>query len=129
MNKRDADFMNENIKSFEDLNVWKESMRLVVDIYNCLKNCKDFSLRDQMQRAAVSIPSNIAEGFERDTNKEFIRFLYIAKGSSAELRTQIYIAIQVKFITKETGTDFIERTKKISAMLYNLIKTRRDKFS
>ena len=75
------------IQKFEDLNVWKESVKLSVNIYKALKNCKDFGLRDQIQRSAVSIPSNISEGFDRKGNKEFIQFLYIAKGSCSELRT------------------------------------------
>ena len=70
---------------FEDLKVWKEGMRLASSVYERLQTVTDFGLRDQMQRAAVSIPSNIAEGFERGSNKEFIRFLHIAKGSCAEL--------------------------------------------
>ena len=76
-------------KSFEDLEVWKRSSRLAVEIYSALRDCRDFSLKDQMTRAAVSIPSNIAEGAERYSDKEFARFLYIARGSSAELRTQL----------------------------------------
>ena len=86
---------NENtktIKGFEDLEVWKNAMQLVVVIYAEFKENKDYGFKDQIQRAAVSIPSNIAEGYERQTNKEFIQFLYIAKGSSAELQTQLYIA-------------------------------------
>ena len=86
------------IQKFEDLNVWKESVKLSVKIYKSLKNCKDFGLRDQLQRSAVSIPSNIAEGFDRKGNKEFIQFLYIAKGSCSELRTQLYIAVEVGII-------------------------------
>lgn len=66
------------IEKFEDYEVWKRFMRLAVDIYQNLKDCKDFGLRDQMQRSAVSIPSNFAEGYERQSNKEFIRFLYIS---------------------------------------------------
>ena len=115
------------VQSFEDLEVWKESMRLSIEIYNLLKNCNDFGLRGQMQRASVSIPSNIAEGFERQTNKEFIQFLYIAKGSSAELRTQLYLAIQVQVIDKQVGLELIDKTKKIASMLYNLIQTRKNR--
>jgi len=69
---------NKRIEKFEDLEVWKKSVRLSISIYNELKNCKDYGLRDQIQRSAVSIPSNIAEGYERNTNKEYIQFLHIA---------------------------------------------------
>jgi four helix bundle protein len=81
------------IKTFEDLEIWKEARCLTQDIYNISKAPKfsrDFALRDQMQRAAVSIMSNIAEGFERGGNQEFVQFLYIAKGSCGELRSQLY---------------------------------------
>ena len=114
------------VKRFEDLDIWKESMRLSIQIYSILKDCKDFGLKDQMQRAAVSIPSNIAEGFERQTNKEFIQFLYIAKGSCAELRTQLYIASSLHYITKEVSTNLIEITSTISKMIFTLIKYRQD---
>ena len=121
--------MGKGVHKFEDLEVWKEAMRLVRDLYQELKNCRDFGLRDQIQRSATSIPSNIAEGFERHSNKDFIRFLYIALGSCAELRTQLYIAIDVKIIEKETGDLYLERSRKISAMLSRYIKTRVEKFS
>lgn len=116
------------VKRFEDLEVWKEGMRLAVAIYRCLDTCRDYGLRDQMQRAAVSIPSNIAEGFERNTNKDFIRFLYISMGSCAELRTQIYIAVEIGVFDKSISENLLESTKKISAMLNKLIKVRYDKF-
>lgn len=120
--------MSGEVHRFEDLNVWKEAMRLARDIYRELKDCKDFGLRDQLQRSTVSIPSNIAEGFERKSNKEFIRFLYIALGSCAELRTQLYIAIEANIIEKEHGNKYLEQTRKISAMLSKYIKTRVEKF-
>jgi len=116
------------VKRFEDLDVWKESMRLVIDIYNKLKDCKDFGLKDQIQRSAVSIPSNISEGYDRGTNKEYIQFLHIARGSCAELRTQLYIAKEIGVIKDIIASDFIKMTQKISAMLYNLIKVRKETF-
>ena len=76
-------------QSFESLEVWKRASRLAVRLYQALTNCRDYGLKDQMTRAAVSIPSNIAEGYERGTNKEFLRYLNIAKGSASELRTQL----------------------------------------
>ncbi len=103
-------------------------MRLAVNLYTHFKECKDFSFRDQIRRSAVSIPSNIAEGYERQTNKEFIQFLFIAKGSCGELRTQIYLALELEYVEKDLGKELIDRTHKISAMLFNLIKTRKDKF-
>jgi len=110
--------------SFESLQVWKRASRLAVSIYQTLKDCRDFGLKDQMTRAAVSIPSNIAEGYERGTNKEFIRYLNIAKGSTAELRTQLYIANQIGTIGKEEMDELVKETKEISAMLESLKKAR-----
>ena len=82
-------------RSFEDLEVWKRGCNLAVDVYFALKDCREFMLRDQMNSAAISIPSNIAEGAERDSVKEFIHFLHISKGSAAELRTQLYITEKI----------------------------------
>jgi len=109
---------------FEDLKIWQEGMRISLTIYKLLKDCKDFSLRDQMQRAAVSIPSNIAEGFERQTNKEYLRFLFIAKGSCGELRTQLYLAKELNYINNEDFKDLIERCKLLSSQIQSLIKVR-----
>ncbi len=120
--------MGSKIERFEDLEVWKEGVRLAVALYKQLATCKDFGLRDQLQRSAVSIPSNIAEGYERSSNKEFIQFLHIAKGSCSELRTQLYIAREVGVIEHKRVTEFLEQTRKISAMLYKLIKTRKQNF-
>lgn len=116
------------VNRFEDLEVGKEGIRLAVEIYRFLENCRDYGLRDQMQRAAVSIPSNIAEGFDRNTNKEFIRFLYISKGSCAELRTQLYLAVKTDVLDKSISDELLESTKKISVMLHQFIKVRNEKF-
>jgi len=111
---------------FESLDVWKRASRLAVSTYQTLKVCRDFGLKDQMTRAAVSIPSNIAEGYERGTNKEFIRYLNIAKGSTAELRTQLYIAAEIGEISSEAMKELVEETKGISGMIRNLAKTRKN---
>ena len=108
-------------RSFEELDVWKKACRLTVDLYQSLGNLKDWGFRDQACRASVSIPSNIAEGFERGSTQEFIRFLFIAKGSAGELRTQLYLALELKYLQKETGLKLIEQCKHISAMIQNLI--------
>ncbi|GIW83360.1 MAG: four helix bundle protein [Gemmatales bacterium] len=106
-------------QSFEDLDVWKRSCQLSVQVYEMLRDCRDFALRDQMQRAAVSIPSNIAEGCERG-GKDFIRFLSIARGSAAELRTQCYIAMKAKIITDSQMKSLTSELKEISRMLTGL---------
>jgi len=112
------------IEKFEDLEVWKESMNLSVLIYHELRNCKDFGLRDQIQRSCVSVPSNIAEGFGRKTNKEYLYFLYISQGSCMELRTQLYLAREVGIISFDHSEKLIELTRKVSAMIYRLIISR-----
>ena len=116
------------VEKFEDLKVWQDGLSLSIYIYETLAGYRVFGLKDQMCRASVSVPSNIAEGFERHSNKDFIRFLRIAKGSSGELRTQIYIAIGIGLISSEKGNDLISKSRFISAMLQNLIKTRESKF-
>ena len=107
--------------SFEDLEVWKKACRLTVRVYELLSSCNDFGLKDQMTRAAVSIASNIAEGAERNTGPEFIRFLHIAKGSAAELRTQFYIADKIKIINHNEAFKMVGELKELSSMLQGLI--------
>jgi four helix bundle protein len=113
--------------NFEDLEVWKRSARLSATIYQSLTDLKDYSFKDQITRAGLSIPSNIAEGYEREPIKERINFLSYAKGSCGELRTQIYIGMEVGYIDKQLGKAWIEETKEISRMLHALIKTNRTK--
>jgi four helix bundle protein len=114
--------MEKKIDKFEDLQIWQDGVELAVQIYACFKDCKDFGFRDQIQRASVSIPSNTAEGFDRLSNNEFIRYLKIAKGSCAELRTQLIIAQKVNLTTNTE--ELIERTKKLSAMIQKMITYR-----
>lgn len=109
--------------SFENLEVWKRSCRLAVRIYEVLKDCRDYGLKDQMTRASVSIPSNIAEGAERDSIAEYIRFLHIAKGSAAELRTQVYIAREIGILNEDLQRDIVKELMVISSMLHALIKS------
>jgi len=110
---------------FEDLDVWKEAARLSAQIYKKLKILRDFSFRDHLSKTSLSISSNIAEGFERQSHREFIKLLIYAKGSCGELRSQIYIGIDIDYIDSETGKKWIDQTLKISSMTSNLIKTRR----
>ena len=109
-------------KSFEELDVWKRACRLAVRIYEVLKDCRDYGLKDQMTRAAVSIASNIAEGAERDSRPEYIRFIHIAKGSAAELRTQVYIAQRIGILTDSQAAELTAELKEISSMLQGLAK-------
>ncbi|SDL09078.1 four helix bundle protein [Catalinimonas alkaloidigena] len=116
------------IQRFEDLDVWKEGVQLSVAMYKALAGCRDFGLRDQMQRASVSVPSNIAEGFERNSNQDFVRFLTIARASCGELRTQLYIAIDIGILSPEVGGALIAHTRKVSAMLSKYIQIRKEHF-
>jgi four helix bundle protein len=111
------------ILKFEDILVWQKSKELNIVVYMIFKNCRDFSFRDQIQRASVSIMNNIAEGYERSGNKEFRKFLYIAKGSSAEVRSMLYLALELKYITKDEFNDVYDRSLEISKMLSGFIKT------
>jgi four helix bundle protein len=120
--------MKNKVPRFEDLEVWKESMRLAVQIDQTTVGWRDDSLRDQMQRAAVSIPSNIAEGYERGANREFVQFLNYAKGSSGELRTQIYLATKLSRIDGEVSRQLLEKSRKVSAMLHRYIQVRKRDF-
>ncbi|HUY88587.1 MAG TPA: four helix bundle protein [Pirellulales bacterium] len=108
--------------SFEELEVWKRSCQLAVRVYESLRECREFSLRNQMQRAAVSVASNIAEGSERG-GKDFLRFLKIARGSAAELRTQCYIACKIGVITTESMQSLVADLKEISKMLTGLARS------
>jgi len=104
----------------ENLDVWKKSCRLSVEIYKYFSSCKDFGFKDQITRSSLSIPSNIAEGMEKESNKEKIRFIEIARGSIAELETQIYIGIEIDYIKKNIGLNWIKMLEEISKMLAGL---------
>ena len=108
---------------FEDLEVWKRATRLSADLYLTLANLKDFGFRDQITRSGLSIPSNIAEGYERESDKELAVFLKYAKGSAGELRTQIYIGMDAGYIDSETGLGWLKESHEISKMLHALIRT------
>jgi four helix bundle protein len=107
-------------QSFEDLEVWQRGCRLAVDVFKTFTTCRNFTMQDQVQRASLSVPSNVAEGYERNSNKEFVRFLSIAKGSCGELRTQLYISRKLDFLNKTDFNHLIGESKEISAMLHGL---------
>jgi len=111
---------------FEDLQVWRKAAKLCSEIYRGLRNIYDFIFKNQITKSALSISSNIAEGFERDSDKECLRFLIYAKGSCGELRSQIYIGMKIGYISNNTGNDWIQLAVEISNMLAGLIKTKRN---
>lgn len=113
-----------SVKRFEDLICWQEGRKLVNLIYKITSKriFTDFSLKDQIRRATVSTISNIAEGFERGSKEEFIYFLYIAKGSCGEVRTQLYVALDQKFVGQQDFEKAYQLAKRISAMIYKLIE-------
>jgi four helix bundle protein len=115
--------------NFKKLNVWQQAKEFAVNIYKLTDQGqfnKDYGLRDQMRRSAVSIPSNIAEGDELETDKQSIRHFYIAKGSTAELLTQIIIAHEIGYIDIETEESLVNECNIIGVMLARLIKARRE---
>lgn len=112
--------------SFEEIISWQKARELNIEIYaitnNSISFSKDFGLRDQIRRASISITSNIAEGFERQTTKEFIRFLYIAKASAGEVRSQIYVAFDINYITEQEFKDLKMKVKEVSKLISGLLK-------
>ncbi len=108
---------------FEDLEVWKRSASLSVEIYKEFVELKDYGFRDQITRSGLSISSNIAEGYERKGNKELINFLNYAKGSTGELRSQVYIGMKIGYVSLEKGKGWINETNEISKMIYGLMKS------
>ncbi|MGB5158464.1 MAG: four helix bundle protein, partial [Desulfobacterales bacterium] len=106
--------------SFEDLEVWEKSCELSIRLYELLRNCRDYGIKDQMLRSSISIPSNIAEGAERKSTPDFKRFINIALGSAAELRTQVYISQKVNILSIGVAEELIDELKSISKMLQRL---------
>lgn len=107
---------------FEDIICWQLSQELTLSIYDIFRLNKDYSFKDQIQRAAVSIMNNIAEGFERRGDKEFKHFLFIAKGSCGEVRSMLYLALNLGYINKIKFDELSQKATKISCMLSGLIK-------
>ncbi len=113
-----------SFKSFEEIKAWQKSKDIALNIYK-ITNDKlfknDFDLSRQMRRCAISVSSNVAEGFERQTTKEFIQFLFIAKGSCGELRSQLYIAFELNYIDKKTKEQLLDDCDFTSKMISKLI--------
>ncbi|MGD9718600.1 MAG: four helix bundle protein [Sulfurimonadaceae bacterium] len=107
----------------KNLDVWKKSAALSSDIYLKLSNLQDYGFKDQLTRSGLSIPSNIAEGLERISDREKVRFLDIARGSLAEAQTQIYIGMKIQYINSNLGTIWIKELEEIGKMLTGLINS------
>ncbi|MCF6367092.1 MAG: four helix bundle protein [Bacteroidales bacterium] len=111
------------IHKFEDIISWQKSKILVLDIYKLFEKHKDFGFKNQIERASVSIMNNIAEGFERKSNNEFMYFLFVAKGSCAEVRSMLYLAKDLNKMNQENFNKLYSLTIEISKLLSGLIKT------
>lgn len=111
------------IDKFENIIAWQKSKDLALNIYDAFRSNNDYSFRDQIKRAAVSIMNNIAEGFERGSKKELKRFLYISKASCGEVRSMLYLAFDLNYISQETFRKLHNHATEISKILSGFIKT------
>jgi len=112
----------EKIESFEDLRIWQDARVLVKDVYDDFRECRDFGFRDKVQRAAVSIMNNTAEGFERRSDADFARFLDISKGSCGEVRSMYYTATDLNYVSAETAVKRQKRSRGIASGTGALLK-------
>jgi four helix bundle protein len=113
------------VERFEDLEAWRYARDLIRSIYRITASgefARDFALRDQIRRAAISVLSNISEGFERDGNREFIQFLSVAKASCGEIRAQLYIALDQAYINEAQFQELTEQVLRIGRLVAGLIK-------
>jgi len=113
--------------ALENLDVWKRACRLSVELFKALSNSKEYSFKDQITRSALSVPSNIAEGYERDSLRYRIQFLKIAKGSCGELWTQLMIGRAAGFIAPQLSKSLEQESKEISSMIWGLIRHFKEK--
>ena len=112
------------VKDYKDLIVWQKSMDLLVEVYHLVKKLpkeETYALSDQMRRAAVSIPSNIAEGKNRSSDKDYLRFLFIARGSRAELETQLLVCVRLDYLTESETEVALNLYNEIGKMLSSMI--------
>jgi four helix bundle protein len=120
------------IETFEDLRVWQKGISLVKQVYLVTKQgeiSRDFGFRDQLRRASVSIPTNIAEGFERRSRKEYVNFLNIAKGSAGEVRSLVRVALEINYLDRATYNELYNQALDLSRMLSSQIQAINRSFS
>ena len=115
-------------RTFENLEVWQEAVELAGLVYETFRGCRDLDFRRQIQAAAVSISSNIAEGYERTSNPEFIRFLDIGRGSCGEVRSQAHVAVRVGLLRPQQAVPLVEGARTLSKRIARLMQVRRENF-
>ena len=111
------------IERFEDIVAWQKAKELAVSVYKILEHSRDYGFNDQLQRAAVSVMNNISEGFERKSNNEFSHFLYISKGSCAEVRSMLHLAVELGKVDETAASQIIGLSEEISKTLSGLIRS------
>ena len=111
------------IRTFEDLLVWQKAITHTIEIYKRFHLVSDFGFKNQIQRASISISNNIAEGFERGSDRDFRRFLFIAQGSCSEVKSMIFIAVKLKYISQDEFDIIYAQLTEIGRMLFGLMKT------
>ena len=114
-------------QKFEDIIAWQKSQDLAVEVYSTFKDLKDFGFKDQVCRATVSISNNIAEGFDRSSDADFSRFLYISLASCSELKSMLYLAKKINYLNESKRDDLIMKTSEISKIITGLIKSLKTK--
>jgi len=112
-----------SIQKFEDVVAWRKAQDLAVDIYSIFRDLKDFGFKDQITRAVVSISNNVAEGFDRSGNREFLRFLFIALASCSEVKSMLYLSERLSYISNAKREELIGKTTEVSKIINGLIKS------
>lgn len=111
------------IQKFEDIIAWQKAQELTVDIYSIFKDLSDFGFKNQIQRASVSVSNNIAEGFDRMSDKEFVKFLYIALGSCSEVKSMLYLSNKLEYLSTDQSENLINKSNEVGKIIRGLIKS------
>ncbi|MGB0368652.1 MAG: four helix bundle protein [Flavobacteriales bacterium] len=111
------------IQKFEDIIAWQKAQDLAVNVYSTFRGAKDFGFRDQICRASVSISNNIAEGFDRSSSADFSRFLYISIASCSEVKSMVYLAFRLDYISDGKKAELLSQSQEISKIIRGLIKS------
>lgn len=120
---------HETGRTIENLEIWQDAITLAARVYERFQACRDYEFRGQIRAASMSVSSNIAEGYERDSHAELIRFLFIAKGSCGEVRSQSHLARRVKLLEEAAASELIGESQRLSRRIQKLIDVRRQRFT